>query len=165
MNKFLVFAAILLFLMLFPKQSLGSEGTFVKYSVNAHIDKVAQEKGLSLGYQDELLFLEKKWELGFWSDQSHDPGAKSGGFGSYSIGVEPMWESFYVNFFQGIGIITSPDSVLGGPFQFFEDLGFGIRDKRTSVSLGFQYKHISSAGIYNPNYGRDTMGIQIMIPW
>lgn len=165
MKTFLITIA-LLFVSLFPLKGLSAEGTFVKYSVNAQSSGLAAQKGLSFGHQDEFLFfLEKKWEAGFWADNSHVEGAKSGGFGSYSIGVEPMYESLYVNFFQGVGFITHPDTVLGGPFQFFEDFGIGIRDRSRGISLGLQYKHISSAGIYLPNHGRDTFGIQVMIPW
>jgi hypothetical protein len=164
-KKFLLIISLFSLVAFSPARSLGAEGTFLKYSVNAHTEDVAAQKGLSLGYQDELAFLEKKWEIGFWSDHSGRDGAKSSAFGSYSIGVEPTAGALYVNFFQGVGLISSPDTVLGGPAQFFEDFGFGIRDQKTKVSIGFQYKHISSAGIFKPNQGRDTLGLQIMIPW
>jgi hypothetical protein len=148
----------------FPLKSLASEGSFLKYSVSAS-DKFATQKGLSFGYQEEILFLDVKWEAGFWADNSGRQGAKSSAFGSYSVGLEPTVGSFYVNFFQGVGLITHPDTVLGGPFQFFEDIGLGIRDLERGISIGLQYKHISSAGIFQPNLGRDTFGIQLMIPW
>ena len=162
---FIFFLSLILAIILFPRQVTASEGTFFKYMVNADSSKVASQKGLSLGYQDEFLFLETKWELGLIADNSNRAGAKSSGFGSYSIGVEPHWQSFYINFFQGIAAITCPDTVLGGPLQFVEDFGFGIRDTKKGTAIGFNYKHISSAGIFQPNQGRDLVGLQIMIPW
>lgn len=149
---------------LFSTSSFAGEGTFLKYSVSA-TDKISSQKGLSFGYQSEFLFLDTKWETGFWSDQSDRPGAKSSAFGYYSVGVEPTYQGLYVNFFQGVGAITHPDSVLGGPFQFFEDFGFGIKDRKRKTALGFQYRHVSSAGIFRPNKGRDMFGIQVRIPW
>lgn len=151
-------------LFLFSHHALAAEGTFLKYSVSAR-NGISSQKGLSWGYQDEILFLDKKWEVGFWSDQSGYPGAKSSAFGSYSLGVEPTYGGLYVSFFQGIALITHPDTVLGGPIQFVEDIGLGIRDKKRGTSFGLQYKHVSSAGIFKPNRGRDTFGIQVRIPW
>lgn len=166
MKTFLISIATFLTAFSLPMKALATEGSFVKYSVNAHSDKIAQQKGLSFGHQDEFLFfLDKKWEVGAFFDNSNRPGAKSSAYGSYSVGLEPTAGAFYVNFFQGVGLISCPDTVLGGPFQFFEDMGFGIRDQDRGVSIGLHYKHISSAGIFNPNLGRDMMGVQLMIPW
>lgn len=165
-NYSLIALVFLLFLIVafFPFRSArASEGTFLKYSLSANTGRSVDQKGLSVGFQDEVLFLEKKWEAGVWFDSR--AGAKSSAFASYSFGIEPQHGFFYVNFFQGIGLISNPDAILGGHPQFFADLGAGIRDFKKKVSLGFQYRHISSAGIFMPNLGRDTFGIQVMIPW
>lgn len=148
----------------FPFRSAHSaEGTLIKYSLSANTERSVDQKGLSFGFQDEILFLDKKWEIGFWIDNRAQ--AKSSIFASYSFGVEPQFSFFYASFFQGVGLISSPDAILGGHPQFFADLGFGIKDPNKKVSLGFQYRHISSAGIFMPNLGRDTLGIQIRLPW
>jgi hypothetical protein len=165
-NYSLIALVFLLFLIatFFPfRTARASEGTFLKYSLSANTERSVDQKGLSFGFQDEVLFFEKKWEVGFWFDNR--AGSKNSAFASYSFGIEPQHGFFYANFFQGIGLISSPDSVLGGHAQFFADLGVGIRDLKKKVSLGFQYRHISSAGIFMPNLGRDTFGIQVMIPW
>jgi len=152
-------------LMIVSQVSFAAEGTFLKYSVNAHTDKIIHQKGLSLGYQDALAVFDKKWEIGFWSDSSGRDGAKGSAFASYSVGVEPTYEALYVNFFQGVCLISNPDSVLGGPLEFMMDFGVGLRDTVKGTALGMHYKHISNAGLSMPNLGRDTFGIQVMIPW
>lgn len=154
---------IMLFLL--SSTALATDGTFVKYSVSA-VGSPSSQKGISIGTQSDLFtILESKKEVGFWIDQTHRPGAKSSAFAQYSIGVEPTSGSFYINFFQGVGAISSKDSVLGGNFQFFEDVGVGIRDQNKGVAVGLHYKHISSAGIFKPNKGRDFLGLQIMLPF
>lgn len=155
----------LFLLLLICNVCYAGEGTFLKYNVNAHPIHLTDVKGLALGYQHEISLFETKLEGGFWNDSSGRSGAKGSGFGQVAIGVEPEAGSFYLNFFQGLGFITTPDSQLGGMFQFFESMGFGIRDQKSKVSVGPTYTHISSAGLEHPNEGRDLMGIQIMIPW
>jgi len=155
---------VILALLLLSTSANAAEGTFFKYMVSA-TGKPSTQKGLALGYQSEFSILETKLEGGFWTDQSGRPGAKGSAYGSASIGIEPTAGALYVNFFQGIAGITGKDTVLGGPVQFVEDLGIGIRDQKTKTSIGLHYKHMSSAGIFKPNLGRDFIGIQVMLPW
>mgnify|MGYP002784420289 CR=1 FL=1 len=160
--KKLLLAALLL---LIPTIAHG--GTHFKYGLgvfNTAEVSAAASKYFSLGYQSDLIgpFIEQ-WELGLFSDSSGS-GRNASGFGFYSIGVEVNPGYFVSRCLWGIGGITHPDQMLGGHFQFTQDLMFGIRDRKKNM-IGFVYKHISSAGIYQPNRGRDYVLVQVEIPW
>lgn len=141
-----------------------ADETFLKYYVST-VGSPSESKGLSFGRQSELWIFEGKWEAGFYTDNTNRPGAEGSAYGFVGIGIEPTAGSFYVNFFQSVGGITNPDSVLGGHFQFQEEVGFGIKDQEKGVSFGPFYKHISSAGINRPNKGRDFVGFQVRLPF
>lgn len=163
MNKL----TLIVFALLFPVLALSSEGTYLKYMVNS--DNKAGPSlavlGLSAGYQSDFAFLESRMEFGGYRDQSHRMGVRSSAFGFFGLGIEPEHGPLYLNFFQYVGLITNPDSILGGPFQFCEEAGIGFRDQKKKTSIGLFYRHMSSANIYLPNYGRDFFGLQMMIPW
>jgi hypothetical protein len=168
MNKMVLGLIVLISTLLAPQSALCvSEGTYFKYMVNANssVGDFSVMKGLALGYQSSALFLATRLEAGAYADQSNRKGARSSGFGFAGIGVQPEYGPLYVNFFQYVGLIGSPDTVLGGLFQFSEEAGIGIKDERNGTSVGLFYKHISNAGISSPNFGRDFVGIQAMIPW
>lgn len=150
------------FSLLLCLQANAEDKFLLKYHVNA-VDGVSSVKGLSLAKQSSWYMLETKTELGGWFDTR--PGAKSGAFGFYGVGVQPEAGAFYVNFFQSVGLISSPDAYLGGHFQFCEEVGLGIKDQDKGSMVGLFYKHISSAGIYKPNKGRDMIGIQVGLSW
>lgn len=151
-------------LMLLSTPALAAEGYFGKYMVSA-TGEASSQKGLSFGRQSEWSIFETKTEGGFWVDNTGRQGAEGSTFLSYSVGIEPRWGALYLNVFQGVAVLSNKDTVLGGHFQFVEDVGLGIRDQEKGTAVGVFYKHISSAGIYKPNVGRDFLGVQVMIPW
>lgn len=104
-----------------------------------------------------------KVEAGLWTD-SAGGGRKGSWFGGYAIGVDINPSVFFAQAYIGPAVISTPDSYLGGRFQFMHDASFGLRDDKRR-SIGLCYKHISSAGIYNPNIGRDIIMIKLDIPW
>ena len=57
--------------------------------------------------------------------------------------------------FFGPALISATDTQLSTNFQFATDIGFGVRDRETFMSVG--YGHISNAGIKLPNKGRDYL--------
>lgn len=158
--------AMILFLA--PSLSIAGHGSFLKYGLGFNApdqNSLADIKLISLGYQGELFLIDQKFEFGGWADNTGHTGSKNGGFGSWSIGLDPRLSiPFYINWFSGVALITSPDALLGSCFQFTHDFGVGFRDNR-GVSLGFYYKHFSNAGIVQPNRGRDFFGTQLQIPW
>lgn len=124
-------------------------------------NSVVETKNASLGYRGGIFKnLHHKVELGGWTDTRKDLGRNGAGYGFYSLGVYVDADNFYGYSFVGAGGVTRTDSMLGGHFQFSEDVGIGIKDKR-GVSIGLNYKHISSAGIYNPNQGRDFLQLSL----
>lgn len=55
---------------------------------------------------------------------------------------------------NGIGFISDTDVYLGGHLEFNHNLYIGIKDKHDK-SIGLSYRHISNAGLFMPNVGRD----------
>lgn len=140
-------------------------GSFGRYGVgafNSAEHSKAETKVFSLGYEDEVIGpMIKQVEAGLWVDATGN-GRRSSGFASYSIGVECSPGSLVLRTLWGVGAITSPDAFLGGWFQFNQDLLLGFKDSRGTV-FGLNYKHLSSAGIYSPNKGRDFLVVQAEI--
>ena len=160
---------LLLVCMLLPSISSADElgeGTFFKYGLGVKTkdqESISEVKMFSVGRQSPFLYiLEQKWEAGMWSD-THGDGRKSSGFGGWSIGIEPKLGTFYIHSFWGLIGITHTDSMLSTNFQFMQDIGVGLRDAR-GISIGLGYKHISNAGIQQPNKGRDFFFAQLQIP-
>jgi hypothetical protein len=122
----------------------------------------SETKLISVGNRSKLgLGLIQQYELGAWADRA-GYGRKSSAYTAYQVGVE-AGESFIGRFMAGPALISTPDSYLGGYFQFSEDLFFGIKGENGNT-IGVIYKHFSSAGLETPNVGRDFLGISISIP-
>jgi hypothetical protein len=99
--------------------------------------------------------LNTAFELGGYVDNSGE-GRKGAALGKVQLGVTPGMEKGIYGFgFLGPCIITAKDKLLGGYGQFCTDIGFGIRDKESFMTVG--YSHISSAGLAMPNSGRDFL--------
>lgn len=142
--------------------------SFFKYGVglfNSAKDSRAETKIFSVGYTKKFFeSLMYQLEAGTWIDNRRDLSRNSSGFGTGSLGVDIQTGYIYTQALWGAGLITSPDSMLGGPFQFNTDLSIGVRDNN-SYSIGLGYKHISSAGIELPNKGRDFMLVKLSVPF
>lgn len=152
---------ILWFLILQLPFSALAEST-IKYgaAIPKNQEKFGTAKALFLGYQEEFWVLTKQYEAGFWSD-SVGNGRKSSGMLSASLGVTVYAGYVYFQALSGPGLITSPDNQLGGNFQFNNDFAFGFKDLNTGNTIGFNYKHVSSAGFEQPNRGRDFIMFRV----
>lgn len=140
----------------------------VKYGANvpSEQEKLGRTKTLFLSYQDKLVGpIIEQCEAGLWFDNSGIEGRRSSGLLGYSLGVHANAGAFFAQALVGPSLISSPDSNLGGAFQFNNDIGFGIRDEKTGGSIGLAYKHVSSAGIYSPNKGRDFIMFRVGVPF
>lgn len=92
-------------------------------------------------------------EGGVWVDNLGN-GRRGAAFGKYQLGVKPGPDvGFYGSIFWGLQLQSSTDTELGGNAQFSQDFGLGIRDAASFVQG--TYTHMSSAGIFLPNRGRD----------
>lgn len=101
-------------------------------------------------------------ELGGWSEATE--GRKPAAYTKFQVGAKPGPETgLYGYAFFGPALISSTDTQLSTNFQFATDIGFGVRDRYTFMSVG--YAHISNAGIKLPNRGRDycifSMGVSL----
>lgn len=124
-------------------------------------DAYTETKFLCVGHREPLIFgFTHQYEAGGWTDIAG--GGRSGSlYAAYQVGVE-AGEGAIGRIMLGPAIITRPDAYLGGPFEFTEDLFLGIKGGNGNI-IGVKYKHLSSAGIYQPNEGRDLLGIEASI--
>lgn len=123
----------------------------------------AETKFVNVGHRADLPFgLTYQVEGGGWVDIAGG-GRKSSGYGATQVGVQTDGP-VVARVMTGPAIITSPDVYLGGNFQFTEDFYIGIKGPNQNT-VGIMYKHFSSAGIEQPNVGRDLAGVQVGIPF
>jgi Lipid A 3-O-deacylase (PagL) len=150
---------------------------FLLFSIIANADEVFLGYGLgvfnnsdtrvvNLGYREDIwqgIYWQNK--LGFWSDGSGDPNRGSSLYASSGPGLLIDLDPIEIRNGIGLAIISSPDSYLGGIFpEFNENLYVGLRDKRGN-GIGVEYEHLSNAGIYSQNMGRDFLEIQLSQRW
>lgn len=146
--------------------SMANADLTLNYGVGiAHSAKYSafETKMFSAGIKNDLYgpFIEK-YDLGLWADQIGE-GRKSSGFASYNLGIKVEPSILYMESSWGVGAVTNRDTYLGGNFpQFFQDLYAGVQDNR-KTKMGLNYRHISSAGLYKPNRGRDFVTVRIEV--
>lgn len=148
----LVLAAASLFSIPATSEDLMSVGFGAFKSAE---NSFTETKFIRLAHRDSLDSVSfYQLEGGIWIDGAGG-GRLSSAFAALSLGMNVDLRPVFIVNSLGLAVITTPDAYLGGSFpQFTEELGIGIRGiNATSVSLS--YKHFSSAGIYNPNMGRD----------
>lgn len=126
---------------------------------------LAETKLLLIGYENYFykrnLFFRN--ELGGFVDVAGN-GRRSSFLGGSLLGVNAENSVFYAKGAAGFNLLSSPDSYLGGPIQFTEEVEFGVNGL-THSHVGVFYKHVSSGGVYQPNVGRDFIGATISIPF
>lgn len=157
---------LLLILSLISSSAMAD--TVAKYGVNVprEGEKLGSSKTIFLSNQASIggPFI-RQYEIGGWVDNTGKPGQKSSLLVSPSVGLNVNAGVVYAQALVGPSLISSPDSVLGGRFQFNNDFALGLRDPDTKATIGFDYKHVSSAGLELPNRGRDFLMFRVSIPW
>lgn len=124
-------------------------------------ESLAETKFVNIGHRDDLAIgLSYQYEFGGWVDVA-GKGRRSSAYVAYQVGVE-AGESTLARVMVGPALITHPDVYLGGPFEFTEDFFLGLRGKNGNI-VGVKYKHFSSGGLYQPNVGRDLLGVEASI--
>lgn len=138
----------------------------VKYGLGASqsVKAKSSEKIFMVAWENKLNdhTLHYSVNAGMYFDSARQVNA---GYGF--IGIGPRISPFswmWVENMLGAGFITRRDDLLGGPFQFSIDFGAGFLEPSTDVRIGVFFKHISSAGIYQPNHGRNFWMVSFSIP-
>ena len=125
---------------------------------------LSETKSFTLGIQEDLYGpLKQRVTVGGWIDNGGD-GRSGSALVSGQLGFEVNRDGLVAGIFSGPTFITNRDALLGGHFQFMDDLHLGIQDKNSNY-IGVMYRHLSSAGIEMPNYGRDVMGLELRFPF
>lgn len=152
--------------LLFSSAALADTSMFIKYGVgvfNSAKDSPAETKSLFLGVQHYHSYFIHQAEFGGWVDTRADLDRKNSFYGAYSLGLSCNPGYFDIQSLVGVGVLTNTDSYLGGPIQFTETTSISVKDSNLS-SWGIAYQHISSAGIYQPNVGRDMLMFRVSFP-
>ena len=97
---------------------------------------------------------------GGWIDNAGN-GKTGSALVSGQIGFEVNRDGTLFGAFTGPCLISNPDQVLlGGYFEFMDDLHLGIQDRQGNY-FGIMYRHISDAGLTRVNVGRDIIGLEM----
>ena len=172
-KKILLFSTLTLILASLPIRAVAQnvdDHIFLRYYGNAKesFDSIqsvgagfefyhTHDRGKSirwLKYKIEAMVIDDRRRLG--TDQDYISGG---------VGPEFIFEKIYISGFLSAGFLTAKDGHLGGPFQFSQDVNVGFRALESDIRIGLTYKHISSAGLYKPNLGKDLIGLGLFIPF
>lgn len=157
-----------LILLLVSSQSRAQE-VFFDYGLgifNSAKNAPTEVKVADIGYRGELyngLYWQSK--VGYWGEGSGDPTRNSSFY--FSTGPTLLIDLKPIELRSGWGLatISDPDSYLGGNFpQFNGEVYAGVRDMYGN-GIGVKYEHISSAGLVQPNVGRDFIALEISSKW
>lgn len=121
---------------------------------------LSEMKMLTFSVQETLWGpLKQRAVVGGWIDNV--PGRSGSFLASGQLGFEVNSNGLVGSIFTGPAIISSPDNVLlGGYFEFMDDLHLGIQDRDNNY-IGVMYRHISDAGLTPVNIGRDMICIEL----
>lgn len=126
---------------------------------------LGQTKYLNLGYREfmwEGLYWQNK--LGALGEGGPDQTRRGGVYFASGLGLEVDLQPIELRGGGSLAGITSPDSQLGGYFEFNEDVSLGLRDKKGS-GIALQYNHLSCASFCSPNLGRDFVILELSQKW
>lgn len=154
---------VFLFLFLFTAAYAQDDQTILDGGVgvfNSGKTSLSETKMIAVGVQEDLWgALKDRAIVGGWLDNAGN-GKSSSGFAGGQLGFEVNRDGLIAGIFSGPALISNTDVLLGGHFQFMDDLHIGIQDKQNNY-IGIIYRHLSSAGLEMPNIGRDMVGIEL----
>lgn len=162
--KYLLYLAILAGFLAGSTISHADE-VFLGYGTEMFSNTSIGEPGVEYftgGYRQEHwtgLYWQSKVSLA--SIGRNDYGVKTTGLLASGLGFRLQFGECEARVGESISLITTPDKYLGGIFpQFNGELYLGARDK-SGLGLGVSWNHISSAGIYLPNRGKDFLAVEL----
>lgn len=151
-------------LLLLSSVSYAETSPYFKYGLgifHSAEPRFTTVKTLSLGVQMPFFAgLIQQVEAGAWVDTSGIDGRSGSQYLGWSTGVDITAGYLNAQSLWGVTGITNTDNMLGGHFQFHQDLFLGLKDAKKHY-IGFNYSHFSSAGLSSPNLGRDLLSLKI----
>ena len=153
-----------LILFLIQTKICTAEEMFFSYGLgvfNSAKNNISEVKTADFGFRKPLVGpWSFQFKAGAWLDGSGDKSRSS----SLYVSAGPQYiidfSCFEIRNGVGVTVISNTDSYLGGHLQFNSELYFGVRNKN-GAGIGIEYSHFSSAGIYQPNIGKDFILLQI----
>lgn len=146
----------------FQSESYGKYGVGIFGSGR---NSFAETKTISFGHQSPLgQYFIKQLELGGWTDTRGSEGRRGNVYLSGSIGLNVDAGYVFAQSLWGVAALPLTDSYLGGHLEFKEDATIGAKDLQ-GKRIGLNYTHISSAGIFMPNHGRDLLCLRLSLPF
>lgn len=144
---------MILFILLFSLNSFADEVT-MRFGVEPvkKQNSFSDVKHLSIGLEADLKEnVYYKFDLGYWADKRK--GAENSFYFAPALGLTISPWIFKAKVYAGVAAISETDTYLGGHFQFYEGVYLGIFEGKASI--GLDLFHLSSAGLYSPNIGRN----------
>lgn len=121
---------------------------------------LSESKMLKLGLEEPVWnALKQRFNVCMWLDNGGEGKTNSACVG-YQLGFEVNSNDLTASIWSGPGLITSPDVLLGSPFEFNETAFIGIHNV-IGETIGVSYNHWSDAGLTPINIGRDYFGVEI----
>ncbi|MCX9024629.1 MAG: acyloxyacyl hydrolase [Candidatus Methanoperedens sp.] len=123
-------------------------------------------KVVNLAYRYEILNgLYWQAKVGYWGDGSGNPTRKGSFYASTGLGMKLDFRPIEFRSGWSLAGISQTDGYLGGNFpQFNGEIYVGVRDKKGN-GAGIKYEHISSAGYFAQNVGRDFILLEMSKLW
>lgn len=153
-------------LFLFSTVTFANDGPLIKaqyglgFGSNGNILN-SSEKNFNVGYYNKLSKV-LGWDIhgGILTEGGQTSGYT---FAQFGLVLHPF-DWMYVDHYFGPGYVTKGNNKISGGLNFSIHIGMGWRDPNARMTVGLNWKHISNAGITQPNRGMDFWLVQVGIP-
>lgn len=153
------------YLMLLLLPTLAQADSYFKYGIGFdHEGFSPLTKSFSIGVVDNFAsVIDQQWEVGVLTDSRYENYWTFDA--SYSLGITIDERPVYARSFWGVALINRPDeNYLTSLAQFKYDLEIGF-SSRLGNKIGVCYQHLSNAGIWGNNWGRNYILLKMSIPY
>jgi hypothetical protein len=156
--------ALVMWLLLLWATLVDAAEPYLNYGVG--VSRSLDTLTIGVGVRHDLVY---GWyvnhETGIWVDRSGDPARCSSWYLGTGLGFMVDLRPLEFRNGYGVSFVSGTDSLLGGHLpQFHGELYLGLRDS-VGNAFGIKYGHFSSAGLYEPNAGRDFVSLELSTRW